>query len=71
MLSAARAHHWPVRAVHARKGPSKSTRRLVAGAWGISLAGADDQAAESQPGSAALSFISNRQPSELENDATR
>ena len=28
----ARAHHWPVGAVHARKGPPKST---ASRAWGI------------------------------------
>jgi hypothetical protein len=68
MLGAgARAHHWPVRAVHARKGPPKST---ASRAWRISLASQGERAGESRPGSAALSFIPNRQPSELENGAT-
>jgi hypothetical protein len=72
MPGAARARHWPVRAVHARTGPPKSTasrawgiktgppkstRRLLAGAWGISLASAAGNAAESRPGSAALSSL--------------
>jgi hypothetical protein len=51
----ARAHHWPVRAVHARKGPPKST---VSRAWGINLAGAANRAVERRRGNLALgSFL--------------